>query len=195
METSYLAHHGVKGQKWGIRRYQDKNGSTTKLGRHRYYSEKSDIKKRVETTKAAKKAANKEYSKSFNKAYNYSNLHPISQFNKKSKHYAESDKRWYDVHDKVNKLDAANKAYKDAKRARVMKTRDIYADINTNKTSFKDRIMYNEATRRRAAQIMTDYKDVSYEQAMASAKKEAWRNTAIIGGGAYLAYKAGKKLI
>lgn len=32
----YLAHHGIKGQKWGIRRYQNPNGTLTALGRERY---------------------------------------------------------------------------------------------------------------------------------------------------------------
>lgn len=29
----YLAHHGVKGQKWGVRRYQNENGSYTNTGK------------------------------------------------------------------------------------------------------------------------------------------------------------------
>ena len=38
--TDELRHHGVLGQKWGIRRYQNKDGSYTAEGKVRYY--KSD---------------------------------------------------------------------------------------------------------------------------------------------------------
>ena len=38
----YLAHHGILGMKWGVRRYQNKDGSLTPEGRKRYGDIESD---------------------------------------------------------------------------------------------------------------------------------------------------------
>ena len=32
----YLAHHGIKGQKWGVRRYQNEDGTLTAAGKMHY---------------------------------------------------------------------------------------------------------------------------------------------------------------
>lgn len=37
----YLAHHGILGQKWGVRRYQNEDGSLTPAGKSRYLKYKS----------------------------------------------------------------------------------------------------------------------------------------------------------
>jgi len=36
-----IAHHGIKGQKWGTRRWQNEDGSLTPAGREHYYGTKS----------------------------------------------------------------------------------------------------------------------------------------------------------
>ena len=46
---SYLAHYGIKGMKWGIRRYQNKDGSLTPQGRKRYsqdYADTAELRKK-----------------------------------------------------------------------------------------------------------------------------------------------------
>lgn len=52
MESNYLIHHGIKGQKWGIRRYQNPDGSLTSAGRKRY-SDSGGIRGAVSKVKNA----------------------------------------------------------------------------------------------------------------------------------------------
>lgn len=53
MATNELIHYGVRGMKWGVRRYQNKDGSLTAAGRKRY-SDGGDIKKAPAKAKTSK---------------------------------------------------------------------------------------------------------------------------------------------
>lgn len=52
MEYNSLTHHGTKGMRWGIRRYQNKDGSLTAAGKKRYGDKDESSEETVEQTKA-----------------------------------------------------------------------------------------------------------------------------------------------
>lgn len=55
--NSYLAHHGIRGQKWGVRRYQNPDGSLTAEGRRRlgYGEPKKSLKQKIADKRQAYK--------------------------------------------------------------------------------------------------------------------------------------------
>ena len=150
-EDDYLEHFGVKGMKWGVRN------------------------ERVRSAKSEYKKARKAYNKSYNKAYRNSANHPISQFvSKKGK--AKSDALWNQAISDANRLDSAKSAYKSAKRERKNAINKTYRSINKN-SSFGEKLIYNNATRKKAAKFVVD-NNMSVAEATRKAKGIAWRNTA-----------------
>lgn len=64
MYELYLAHHGIKGQRWGIRRYQNPDGTLTEAGKKRY-GDAVESTPRHKPSEARKKAREEEKARKF----------------------------------------------------------------------------------------------------------------------------------
>lgn len=131
MEENELYHHGVKGQRWGVRRYQNTDGSLTIAG------QKKAASLRRKYTKLTDEDPNNSYSrKGTNMKIKYKNLtgknisrYPVS----------ESSKKMQKV--KSNKKEDQNKTMKDLsneelrKKTERMRAEKDYLDAKMNLSS------------------------------------------------------------
>ena len=62
-ETNTLAHHGILGQKWGVRRFQNDDGSLTEAGRKRY----ARLDAKTDKLLAKRKKYNEDYDATYKK--------------------------------------------------------------------------------------------------------------------------------
>ena len=95
LEKTYLAHYGVKGQKWGVRRYQNADGSLTKEGKARAKAEyKQDNKEAFEKGRVATVYAN---------ASKYAKESVLVAQKRYDKNPTDRNKCWLDADKRVNK--------------------------------------------------------------------------------------------
>lgn len=60
LKKNDICHHGIKGQKWGLRRYQNPDGTLTDLGRKRYTKQAiSEINRFYKKNKKARNIVDK----------------------------------------------------------------------------------------------------------------------------------------
>lgn len=102
----HLAHYGVKGMKWGVRRYQNKDGSLTAAGKERYGEEAN--KASIKLVKAKKNA---EESK---KLLKKTNVYNVQLYDKREKAYRQSKKEVEFARQDLNnaKIDKKLKTFK-----------------------------------------------------------------------------------
>lgn len=104
-----LMHHGIQGQKWGVRRFESANGHLTAAGKNRYNSVDGKYQK-LQSAKAAKRSALGAYNKDFAKAYNAS-----QRLNLSKKRKADRDAKIEKAYESGKKADKAVNEYKKAK--------------------------------------------------------------------------------
>lgn len=93
MENKYeLYHYGIKGQKWGVRRFQNPDGSLTAKGRKRLAKDQKSWEREVK----------KNFTNPYNKAADKINSR-LDDFNAKYDKYDFSDPRYSKMHKKYVK--------------------------------------------------------------------------------------------
>lgn len=84
-----LYHFGVKGMKWGVRRYQNKDGSLTPAGRKRVSKQYKKLS--VKASNRLAENQNRMYVDAYNKAANHMNNGGIKKYNEQQrKKYGEN---------------------------------------------------------------------------------------------------------
>lgn len=108
-ESESLEHHGILGQKWGVRRFESASGHLTPAGQARYNTVEGKYQK-LKSAKAAKRSASWEYNKDFAKAYNASQRLNITR-----KRQADRDAKIEKAYKSGEKYDKSIQDYKKAK--------------------------------------------------------------------------------
>ena len=147
---SYLSHHGIKGMKWGVRQYQNSDGSLTEEGRKRYgvgpeRNSKTDVMKKAFSDSKAKmkKAFSEHKAKSAEKKAAKKAKTEAEAIAEKMKYLREHPTQLYkhryelsenDVKELVSKIEFDRKL-KDIRNAEIKRGWDVVNSFSNNAQS------------------------------------------------------------
>ena len=147
-----IYHYGILGMKWGVRRFQNEDGTLTTLGKDRYKSSRADVgSANTPRKKKISEMSDKELQDAVNRLRNeqtYAQLtapkkNPILQAGMKAAiGIIESSGKWLITHviENVRDSQAREKAKEDDKRAREL----IDSHADPTKLSSRDLKLYTE---------------------------------------------------
>ena len=136
-----ISHHGVKGQKWGERRYQNPDGTLTEEGRKRYASQSpykiqrslNKIDKRAASVLALRNEAAARAEKYAKKGIKYANKHGDSE--KTTKKLTKLDKKIKKQEDSIAYLEDIVSRYDKAALSRVSAALEKGYDVTIKKST------------------------------------------------------------
>ena len=135
---SYIAHHGIIGMKWGVRRYQNKDGTLTNAGKTRYSTD-GDAGSPVQNSGTGKKTDTS--SKSVSEMSDEELRSRLNRINMEDQYNAAMAKRNPQKNQRVNKLvnDLAEQAVRNFAQKGIEKlVKKVFDDKEVDKITKYD---------------------------------------------------------